>query len=203
MMFFLLLFGCKEKIPEASPQQVLRRMSLDLKGELPSIEEMQDVTDRPEQLSQYQEEYLRSPKINNRIVDWYGEKWHTLIDVFDVVHTDYYLADDQEYAFERAVGEEPLRLIASIIADDQHYSQIVTADYTMTTPLLASLWPLTLSSTHSDESWQPAVYSDGRPANGVLSTNGQGMHQSSMCWSKDFTILRISTPRWTHHKNNN
>jgi hypothetical protein len=200
MIILLALFSCKDQVietddTEASPQQLLRRMSLDLRGELPSIEEITIVIDSPEKLEQFQEDFLLSPKLKNRIVDWYGEKWHTLIDVFDVVHTDYYFADELEYTFERAVGEEPLRLVASIISEDQHYSNIVTAQYTMTTPLLASIWPLELSSSNSEETWQRAIYTDGRPANGVLSTNGlwwrYTTNESNMNRGRAATISRI------------
>ncbi|MBM74894.1 MAG: hypothetical protein CMK59_05800 [Proteobacteria bacterium] len=170
------MLGCQsapdlDSVEEASPQQLLRRLSLDLRGKLPSKEELDRVVVSPEDLNQLRDEFLHSPLMKERVVDWYGEQWHTLIDVFDVVHTDYYLSDDEEYAFERAVGEEPLRLVASVLSEDQHYSRIVTAEYTVANALLASIWPLELNQSETEE-WQRATYTDGRPALGILSTNG-------------------------------
>ena len=177
MILIFTLLGCQNTIEtstveEASPQQLLRRLSLDLRGKLPSQEELEQVQSAPDSLNQLRDEFLQSPLLTDRIIDWYGEQWHTLIDVFDVVHTDYYLSDEEEYAFERAVGEEPLRLIASVLSEDQHYSQIVTAEYTMANPLLLSIWPLESIETETNNQWERAHYTDGRPAAGVLSTNG-------------------------------
>ena len=46
------------------------------------------------------------------------------------------------YPFNRAVGEEPLRLMAHIAANDYPWSAIVTADYTMANPLLGDIFPV-------------------------------------------------------------
>ena len=177
MILLVAVLGCQNTTHsptnyEASPEQLLRRLSLDLRVKLPSQEELAQVKAEPNSLNLLRDDFLHSPLMTDRVIDWYGEQWHTLIDVFDVVHTDYYLSDEEEFAFERSVGEEPLRLIASVLSEDQHYSQIVTAEYTVANPLLASIWPLELIETDTNHSWQRAHYTDGRPAAGVLSTNG-------------------------------
>ncbi|HND33352.1 MAG TPA: hypothetical protein PLA94_25310, partial [Myxococcota bacterium] len=73
-------------------------------------------------------------------------------------------------AYAHAIGEEPLRLIAAILQEDRPWAEVVTADHTMANELLASIWPIDYPA--GGEGWQPAHYTDGRPAAGVLSTNG-------------------------------
>ena len=103
---------------------------------LPEQDELVQLQQGQSSVEQLREDYLSSPQLGERGVDWYGEQWHTLIDVYDVVHEDYYLDDAEEYSFERAVGEEPLRLVASVVSENQHYSQVVLAEHSIATPLL-------------------------------------------------------------------
>ncbi|HNH48545.1 MAG TPA: DUF1585 domain-containing protein, partial [Myxococcota bacterium] len=70
---------------------------------------------------------------------------------------------------ESAIGEEPLRLLAHVIVTDQPWGEVVRADWTMANPLLASIWPI---ERPAGEGWQVSRYTDGRPAAGVLATNG-------------------------------
>ena len=120
----LLLLACQPEfvVEPAEPSQLLRRLSLDLRGVLPEQDEFVQLQQGQSSVEQLREDYLSSPQLGERVVDWYGEQWHTLIDVYDVVHEDYYLDDAEEYSFERAVGEEPLRLVASVVSENQHYS---------------------------------------------------------------------------------
>ncbi|MFN7146886.1 MAG: hypothetical protein ACK4YP_24135, partial [Myxococcota bacterium] len=75
-----------------------------------------------------------------------------------------------ECAFEQAVGEEPLRLLAHVTVEDRPWSEVVTADYTMANELMGALWPI--AYPEGAEGWQESHYTDGRPAGGVLMTNG-------------------------------
>jgi hypothetical protein len=154
-----------------SPTRLLRRMSLDLRGVLPTDDEIAQVISDPSTLSVLRDAYLEDPRLEERLVHMLAERWHTRIDDFLVDITEYaHLAEepDIEYAVERAIGEEPLRLIARIAMEDRPWSDVVQADHTMAEDHLASIWPL----EHPGGGWAPATYTDGRPAAGVLSTNG-------------------------------
>jgi len=149
--------------------RLLRRLSLDLRGILPSVDELDRVQDDPASLAVLRDAYLEDPRFEERLATLLSERWHTLIDEFEVEYFDYDLDSELEYAFERAVGQEPLRLMARVAASDRPWSEIVTADWTVADTLLEGIWPL---DRDPGEGWQVARYTDGRPAAGVLATNG-------------------------------
>lgn len=182
MILLLSLLSCgtppETATPPTPPVQLIpldgpalvRRLSLDLRGVLPSLDEIARAEADPEAWRTIRDEYLEDPLFEERLVQLLAERWHTRVDVFDIVYSDYHLEAQQEYAFERSVGEEPLRLMAHVITNDLPWTDTVTADYTMANDLLASIWPLDYPDGATG--WQPATYTDGRPGVGILSTNG-------------------------------
>jgi len=60
--------------------------------------------------------------------------------------------------------------MAHIAANDQPFSEILTADYTLANEVLASVW--SLEYPPDGEGWEVSRYTDDRPAAGVLATNG-------------------------------
>ncbi len=156
-------------VPLDAPR-LLRRASLDLRGTLPSVAELDAVEADPSTLDALVPTYLESATTEDRLVALLAERWHTVLDVYEVGTGDYGLPMEENDNFAHAVGEEPLRLVARVITEDLPYPTIVTADYTMANELLASVWPL--DYPEGNEGWAPARYTDGRPAAGVLGTNG-------------------------------
>ncbi len=145
---------------------LLRRTSLDLLGRVPSAEDLDEVAARPAALRELRQEMLHDPAVEERLVEILGERWHTMVDDFTVQALE--LGVD-EHAFERSAGEEPLRLMARIGVEDLPWTDIVRADYTMANDTLVELWPL---EREEGGSWSVGHYTDGRPAAGVLATNG-------------------------------
>lgn len=181
MILLFAMLSCTDAPPDPTPDPaselvplegpaMVRRLSLDLRGVLPSVDELARAEADPEAWRDIRDEYLEDPLFEERLVQLLAERWHTRVDVFDIVYSDYHLEPQQEYAFERAVGEEPLRLMAHVITHDLPWTDAVTADYTMANDLLASIWPL--DYPEGATGWQPATYTDGRPGVGILSTNG-------------------------------
>ena len=150
--------------------RLLRRVSLDLRGVLPTPEELDAAAADPDAWRTLAAQWVTEPAFEDRLVTLLSEHWWTRIDTFEVVRFDYNITYEQEFAFDRAVGEEPLRIIARVVAEDRPWSEVVTADHTMATPMLGELWPLDYPD--GAEGWQEATYTDGRPHAGVLSTNG-------------------------------
>jgi len=150
--------------------RLLRRMSLDLRGILPTADELDAVEADPSTLPALRDAYLDDPLLEERLVHLLAERWHTRVDVFDLEYYDFQLDPELEYAFERAAGEEPLRLMARIVAEDRPWTDIVLADYTMANPLLGEIWPV--AYPEGGAGWQPVSWTDGRPAAGVLASNG-------------------------------
>ena len=180
---WMLLQGCDTPKPtpvvaEAAPAELvalpaprlLRRISLDLQGTLPSTEELDAVEADPTQLRAFTSQYMASENFEDRLVGLLAERWHTVMDAYEVAATDYGLEDPDTDRFNHSIGEEPLRLIAHVVAEDRPWSEIVTADYTMLNEMMAELWPV--EYPEGATGWQETHYTDGRPAAGVLATNG-------------------------------
>ena len=159
--------------PELPPlleaPRLLRRVSLDLRGTLPSVEELDSVEQDPSLVLDYSAEYMADPRFEERLVELLAERWWTRVDTFDITPNDYGLDPIDNFVFAQSIGEEPLRLMANVIAEDMPWTTAVSADWTRANPLLGSMWPL---DRDEGEGWQTARYTDGRPAAGVLATNG-------------------------------
>jgi hypothetical protein len=156
-----------------SAPRLLRRMSLDLRGVLPSAEELDAVEADPTALDAIRDDYLDDARLEDRLIAIFGEWFLTRLDEFQVVYYDYGFTESEACAFNRAVGQEPLRLAAHLAVTDAHWSELVTADYTMANARLRSVWPLQAEAETGDEdAWGVSRYTDGRPPVGILATNG-------------------------------
>lgn len=153
-----------------APPRLLRRLSLDLRGTLPTVAELDAVEADPAQVWVYRDAWVDGPELEARVADILAEQWLTRVDRLPLGTTDYELPDSLEYAFERSAADEPLRLAARIVVDDAPWSEIVTSDTTVANDLLLELWPL--EALETGEGWRRARYTDDRPAAGVLATNG-------------------------------
>lgn len=158
-----------DEVVELEALQLARRISLDLRGTLPSLEEYERVQADPEALDALQEEWLTDPAVEERLVRLFGEQFLTRVDEFNTNAVDYGYGDDG-YAFARAVGEEPLRLMARVAVTDRSWTEIVTADWTMANEYTGDIF--VLDYPESQTGWEVAHYQDGRPAGGVVMTNG-------------------------------
>ncbi len=157
-------------IVELGPERLLRRMSLDLRGTLPTLDELDAVEADPGALAGLRDSMLDDPALGDRMVSLLAERWQTRVDLFDVPYYDYGIANTQQYVYEESVGEEPLRLAANVVVNDRPWTEIVTADYTMANEMLADIWPIAYPDGATG--WQESHYTDDRPAAGVLTTNG-------------------------------
>jgi hypothetical protein len=164
----------------------VRRMSFDLRGLPPSEADLELIKTTPEAWEAIRIQYLDDANFRNRMVHLYTERWHTRVDVFDIIAFDYGLGADEEYTFERSVGEEPLRIIAEVIAADLPWDQVVTANWTMANEMLGNLWPI--DYPEGSTGWQKSHYHDERPTAGVLSTNG-------MWWRYTTTTANMNRKR--------
>ncbi len=153
-----------------SDTELLRRLSLDLRGVLPTVADLQRVEADPAALNEVIDEYMADPRYEDRLVDIFAERYLTRSDVFNVSQDDYHLDESMEFVFESSVGAEPLRLLAHVAMNDLPWTDIVTADYTIANDTLAGIWPL--DYPEGATGWQVAYYTDDRPPGGVIMTNG-------------------------------
>ena len=159
-------------VPLSAPR-LIRRMSLDLRGTLPSADELDAAETADEEgIEALRDAMLEDPRFEERLVLKLAERWHTRVDEFLIKNAEYseIRPPELEYPWERSVGEEPLRLMAHVAAHDLPWSEIVTADYTMANEMMGAVWPI--DYPEGGEGWMVSTYTDGRPAAGVLATNG-------------------------------
>jgi hypothetical protein len=147
---------------------LLSRASLDLRGVRPSLDELQQVADDPAALDGLLRDYVNSPALGWRYAEMMSGVFLT-----PLVEADYGQATypvDNELALLQSMGEEPLRLLAAVLDEDLPYTALVTADWTMVNEHLAAIYPSDYPAGATG--WRRARYTDGRPAVGVLATNG-------------------------------
>jgi hypothetical protein len=152
----------------ADDRDYLARLSLDLRGVRPTVEEIEAVEADPAALEGLIEDFLVDPRFSQRAREAWGEVLLTRQDTWPVDAASFGLSD--EAAFALSVGEEPLRLIQRVIEEDRPWYEVVTADWTVVNEPLAAAWPV--DYPEGAEGWQVVAYTDGRPAAGLLSTNG-------------------------------
>lgn len=167
------------------PAQLARRLSLDLRGKVPSLDELEAVESGD--LDGFLDGVLADPQHEERLVDLFAEQWLTRIDEFNVPAADFHY-DDATYLWLRSIGDEPLRLLAHVGANDLPWTDVVNADYTMANDVLFEIFPLEPVDADDDATWRKARYTDDRPAGGVLMTNG-------LWWKYDSTLNNYNRGR--------
>ena len=174
----LWLLGCGEPVEAVGGldgARLLRRVSLDLRGVVPHPHELDLVEQDPEVLPTLAASWLDDERFQDRYVHLLQERWHTRIDEYLVLFEEYQeLEGDRrrEHVFERSVGEEALRLAAWVVAEDRPWDDVVLLEGTVANRMLVTLWPLEWIDGEPEGTWGRAVYTDGRPAAGVLTSNG-------------------------------
>lgn len=159
-------------VPLPAPA-LLRRLSLDVRGTLPTEAELAAVEADPAALAGLREEMLADDRFARRLADLFAEQWLTRVDEFNVGPADYHLDDVDDYTFTRAVGGEPVVFMAAVADADLPWSEIVLADWTMANDVLMRVYSLEkIGDEDALPGWYPARYTDDRPAGGVLMTNG-------------------------------
>ena len=177
MWFWLLLMGCggvaedsgAAEVPEMSAVDLLTRVSLDLRGVRPTVEELTAVEADPTLLDRYIDAFLEDERLGERVVSMWSEIYLTRQDSYYLDAEDYGWEASDQPAFVLAVGEEPLRILARVVTEDLPYTDLVTGDWTVLNDIVGLSWPTDYSA--DETGYQVVRYTDGRPSAGVLSTN--------------------------------
>ena len=149
----------------------LRRMSLAIKGTLPTIDEYNRIIQDPSQIDIILDEYISSEWHERRMTGIFADWTKNRIDRFNISEEDYQLSSSTTYDFLQSVGEETPRLMTYYATQDLDWRMVVQSPFTMANDILLSIWPL---ESLEDESggWHKAKYTDGRPPLGILMNNG-------------------------------
>lgn len=156
------------------------RVALDLIGRRPTAAELDALEADPSSMDAQIAIWLAEPGFQERVVSLYADVFRSRPDHY-VVGAD----GDAEFAdatysanFMRSVGEEPLRVIGRVAHEDLPWTSIVTADWSMGNDYLLRHFPMEADNA-ADTGWRKVHYLDGRPAVGVLSTNGMWWRYTS------------------------
>lgn len=157
------------EVAQLSSVELLTRASLDFRGVRPSVAEIEQVEADPDSVEDLIDGFLYDERFSSRVRSLYSNVYLTKQDTWYVTAALAGLDSELQPEWADSIGEEPLRILGRIAEEDLSYSDIVTADWTMTNDLLAEAWEIDVSE---GEGWREGYYTDGRPAAGVLSTNG-------------------------------
>ena len=164
---------------------MLTRASLDLRGIRPTDSELKQVEDNPSELEPLIDDYLEDQRLEEQVREMFTDVFLTRTDAYLIDVFSFPLTNREQARLQRESGEEPVRIVSRIVAEDRPIDEIVTGDWTMSNDLLAMVFPV---ERESGIGWKEARYIDGRPAAGVLATNG-------MWWRYDSTFSNANRKR--------
>ncbi len=172
-MLWAAWFGCatvepEAEIPAAEAVRRLTRVSLDLRGVRPTEAEIARVEADPAVLEELTEEFVADERFFAHLVQLYHEIYLSETEGIDLRPSN--IPFDNSKAFYWEVGQEPLQVIGQIAREDLPYTEVVLGDWTMANEHLAQLFPVEWEEGQTG--WHKTRYEDGRPAGGVLATNG-------------------------------
>ncbi|MDP2309506.1 MAG: hypothetical protein Q8P18_26020 [Pseudomonadota bacterium] len=175
--------GVADSVASLGAVSALTRASLDLRGVRPTLSEIEAAEAAGETLSggdpaawlETVDTFLQDPRFGPRVRDMFAGIYLTRQDSYLYGADDYGLVDPA--AFVAAVGDEPLRVLSTLAEQDLPYTDIVTADWTMADASLAAAAPVDYPDGATG--WQQVRYTDGRPAAGILATNGFWWHYAT------------------------
>ncbi|MBL8618237.1 MAG: hypothetical protein JNM72_21670 [Deltaproteobacteria bacterium] len=148
--------------------RLLSRASLDLRGHRPTLADLRAVEADPTAVDALVQGYLDAPGFGWAYAERHAGVWLTPLNEADFDQAAYPMED--ELAVLRAFGEEPLRVLAEVAENDLPYTDLVLADWTVADDFLARHYPTDYPDGATG--WRRVRWTDGRPAAGVLSTNG-------------------------------
>ncbi len=147
-----------------------RRVRMSLLGTPPTLAELDAVSASPLALDAHVDAWLTDPALDRLVREIYAEL--LLVRTTRVALPEVgELTRTTTRARQAAVSEEPLALIARVVTEGRPFTEVLTADWTVLSEVGGRMW-----AGHDRPDDAPgevvARYTDGRPAAGVLSTNG-------------------------------
>ena len=164
----LFLFLACSQTAETERTQLFTRAALDLRGTRPSIEELDRVSTSDRKLEDELESLLYAPEFGWQYAQSMSGFWKT--EVVELDHRDHEYSMENYLELITAMGQEPLQILAEIARNDLPYSEFVTGAWTVSNEVLGNWAPV--AYPQGETGWKKVSYTDGRPAAGVLVSNG-------------------------------
>ncbi len=152
------------------PEEQIIRISMALRGTRPSLEEIQQVIDNPDEIYNLAEGYVESSEFTETVKDIYAEtlKLRAIESQIPVVGT---LVGYTQQEVHTSLTEEPLWLIEHVVENDLPFTEIVTADYAVMDEIAAKIWN-DHTYDFSTGGKQQVYWLDNRPVAGLVTSNG-------------------------------
>jgi hypothetical protein len=168
-----------------SATEHLARASLALRGIRPSLADLRLIDVYPMYLFDAIDHYLDSPEFGATVRELHDEVLllHPLLTNVTPPPVEP-LTDISFRAMNGSIYDEPLRLIEDVVMTDQPYTRIVTADYTMADPTVATVWGLAHSPR---DGWERTAWNDGRGAAGILASTALHLRYRSVNFNHNRT----------------
>jgi hypothetical protein len=153
-----------------SDEAGLTRISMALRGVRPAIEDYEAVRAGTLTREDLVARWLDDPRFGETVRDLYAELLLLRAPSMQVPALGP-LTGENKQDMAAALSEEPLALIEHVVTEGRPFTEIVTADYTVLDGRAARIW-----EGHAYDPTGPDVqivpWTDGRPAAGILATNG-------------------------------
>jgi len=157
-----------------TPVEHAVRASLALREVRPTVDELERVrsaSDPEAAVETLVDEWIHTPEFAGMIRQMHGDQLLVLNDANPgnrLPQVGPLKGWDQTAIFESMSGE-PLRLIERVVVEGRPYTEIVTADWMMTDPIISAAF----GPSHDPDGpvWQESQWTDGRPQAGILSSS--------------------------------
>ncbi len=158
--------------------RLLRRLTLDILGQLPVSEDRQEVRDDPTSIMTIMQKYLETESAMTTLADnfrwiWGLRAFHLpdleLLIAQGDTNLDATLTTDMRHA----IINEPVQLARYVFSQKLHFSSLFTANHSVAPTNVLTLWGMTpTSQPWPNEDIFLGEYNDSRPASGLISTHG-------------------------------
>ncbi len=160
------------------PPQLVRRLALDLTGRLPPAADIEWLAADPTRYPALVDAYLSSGDAPRALAALHGRIWRLSpdrlpdLDAF-VDDGDAVLGAALTPAIRRHLVEEPTLRLRHVLENGLPYSHVFTGNFTILRSDALTFWGLTSDGAPwPGEPFHFATYDDGRPAAGIVASNG-------------------------------
>lgn len=162
---------------QMSARRLMRRLAIDLTGQLPSQADLEALSTDPSRYSEIANRLIDSPVAAENIAALHRRMWglrsDTLPDLERLAQTDPVLATNLTPKIRDLITQAPLQHIRHNYEMQLPFRNVFTASYSFATDELLSFWQVDATgSTKPGDIWSTyangGTGSDGRPSGGIL-----------------------------------
>ena len=152
--------AAEERLPEEADYTYFARVSLDLRGHRPSLDELAEYEQNPASMESFIDQWVQEKSFATQMAWYWNDAMHTTIWASQIE-----IWDLEPFEIRRSLGWEPLAFVEKIVFEDRPFRELVTVDKLPTDPVLAEIYGMNGSAN-----WTWSDPPDDRVMAGVLSS---------------------------------